>query len=248
VLALVATAAAGIGAAIFATSGEAASQAAPAAVGPQGSQAVTRVTVVGTEFRFTLSRRSAPTGTVIFKFVNKGKITHDFKIAGKKTPKLLPGKSATLRVTFKKKGRYAFVCTLLGHAAAGMKGSFAIATKPAPPPPPPTTTTTPPPPPTTTTPPPPGPATTVQVDMFEYRFDLSQSTIPQGTVTFVITNRGQEVHNFSITGLKSGMLLPPGGTETYTVGLAAGTYGTICDVPFHADRGMVGQIMITPPS
>jgi uncharacterized cupredoxin-like copper-binding protein len=35
---------------------------------------------------------------------NKGKIPHDFKIAGKKTPLLKPGKSAELTVTLKKAG------------------------------------------------------------------------------------------------------------------------------------------------
>jgi uncharacterized cupredoxin-like copper-binding protein len=245
-LALVAAVAAVVAAGVFARSGGAAPRAAGAADRPQASH-VTRVTVNATEFKFALSRRSAPLGTVIFKVVNKGKAPHDFKIAGKKTRTLPAGKSQTITVVFRKRGRYAYLCTLLGHAKLGMKGSFAIATAPAPPPPP--TPPPPPPPPTPPpSPPPPGPATTVQVGMFEYRFDMSQSTIPQGTVTFVITNKGQEVHNFSITGIKGGQFLAPGQTETYTVGLAAGTYGTICDVPFHADRGMVGQITITPPS
>ena len=77
--------------------------------------------------------------------------------------------------------------------------------------------------------------------MFEYRFELSQSTIPSGQVTFVITNKGSEVHNFAINGGKSGALLAPGTSETWTVALPAGTYNYVCDVPFHAERGMVGS-------
>jgi len=88
--------------------------------------------------------------------------------------------------------------------------------------------------------------TTVTVDMFEYRFQLSQSTVPSGQVTFVITNRGTEVHNFAIAGSKSGALLPPGGTETWTIGLPANSYVIVCDVPFHVDRGMTTQLIVTP--
>ena len=67
---------------------------------------VVHVTVVMKEFKFVLSRRSVPKGTtVVFKVVNRGKITHDFKIAGKKTKNLNPGKSARLTVKFRKQGR-----------------------------------------------------------------------------------------------------------------------------------------------
>jgi uncharacterized cupredoxin-like copper-binding protein len=74
-------------------------------------------------FRFTLSRKSAPHGKVIFKVVNKGKLKHDFKIAGKKTKMLKHNQTATLTVTLKK-GKYTYLCTVPGHAAAGMKGTF----------------------------------------------------------------------------------------------------------------------------
>jgi uncharacterized cupredoxin-like copper-binding protein len=239
-LALAALAAAGLAAAGVLTSG--------AAGAKHTSNKVINVTVTMREFRFTLSRRSVPTGTtVVFKVVNRGKITHDFKIAGKKTKKLNPGKSATLRVKFAKKGRYAYVCTIPGHAAAGMKGVFAVGvpatksrpvstTRPAP-----TTTTAP-----TTTAAVGNAQTTVTVGMFEYRFDLSQSTIPSGQVTFVIPNKGQQVHNFDILGVKAGKLLSPGQSETWTIALPPGNYSYQCDVPFHAGYGMVGSFTVTP--
>jgi plastocyanin len=88
--------------------------------------------------------------------------------------------------------------------------------------------------------------TTVQVGMFEYRFDLSQTSVPSGQVTFVITNKGQEVHNFSVAGFRAGTLLSPGGTETYTIAMPPGTYTYVCDVPFHAERGMTGVLTVTP--
>jgi uncharacterized cupredoxin-like copper-binding protein len=214
---------------------------------PQASERTSRVTVIAREFSFKLSKRSVPVGTVIFTVVNRGKITHNFKIAGKTTKKLNPGQRTTLKVKFTKKGRYAYLCTLPGHAKLGMKGVLSIGVKAVAPPPTRTTTpTTTPPPPTTTTGPVGSGNTTVQVGMFEYRFDLSQSTMPSGQVTFVITNKGREVHNFDILGVKVGKLLSPGQSETWTVALPAGNYSDQCDVPFHAGYGMVGSFAVTP--
>jgi uncharacterized cupredoxin-like copper-binding protein len=223
---------AGLAAGILATRGGASTSAV---------QATSRVTVVATDFKFKLSKRSVSAGTVIFTVKNKGKIGHDFKIAGKKTRIIAAGKSAVLRVTMKK-GRFQYICTVSGHARLGMKGAFAVGSATAPPPPPP-----PPPPPTTTTTTTtvPGPATTVQVDMFEYRFDLSQPTLPSGTVTFVITNKGDVVHNFDIAGVRAGAIIGPGQSETWTIGLPARTYIIICDVPFHESFGMTGNLVVT---
>ena len=53
-------------------------------------------------FRFTLSRTSAPHGKVSFVVTNKGRLKHDFAIAGKKTKMLGHNKTATLTVTLSK--------------------------------------------------------------------------------------------------------------------------------------------------
>ena len=74
------------------------------------------------EFRFKLSTKTVKKGVVLFKVTNNGSLPHDFKIAGKKTPLLQHGKSRTLRVVFKKAGSYKYLCTVSGHAAAGMRG------------------------------------------------------------------------------------------------------------------------------
>ena len=52
-------------------------------------------------------------------------LEHDFKIGGKVTPKLKPGKTASLTVTLKK-GKASYLCTIPGHAAAGMKGVITV--------------------------------------------------------------------------------------------------------------------------
>ena len=198
------------------------------------------ITVTATDFKFKLSKGSVPkAGKVKFKVVNKGKIGHDFKINKVKTKLLAPGKSQTITVNFKK-GQFAYLCTVTGHAKLGMKGTFAVASKPI------TTSTSTSTSTSTTTTSVPGPATTVTVSMLDYRYEMSATTIPQGTVTFVITNKGNEIHNFDLQGKKVGALLGANGTETWTVGLPAGTYQIICDVPFHVDRGMVATLTVTP--
>ena len=78
-----------------------------------------------TEFHFTLSKKSAAKGAVTFKIVNKGKLAHDFKIAGKTSKMVQPGKSTTLKVTLKK-GKQKYQCTVPGHAAAGMRGTLTV--------------------------------------------------------------------------------------------------------------------------
>ena len=89
--------------------------------------ATTAITVKAGEFFFKLSKSSiAKPGTVVFAVKNAGHLAHDFKIAGKKTALIQPGKSATLKVTFAKAGKYAYLCTVPGHASAGMKGRFTV--------------------------------------------------------------------------------------------------------------------------
>ena len=85
-----------------------------------------RVKVAASEFKFVLSKKTARRGVVVFRVTNVGKISHDFQIKGRKTRLLSHGQSATLRVTFLRKGHYPYKCTVAGHAAAGMKGVFTI--------------------------------------------------------------------------------------------------------------------------
>jgi uncharacterized cupredoxin-like copper-binding protein len=87
---------------------------------------VARVAVKMTDYEFALSKTAVPHGLVLFSVTNKGEVVHDFKIAGKKTPTYTGGTGGVLRVTFKKAGRYAYLCTIPGHAEAGMKGILRV--------------------------------------------------------------------------------------------------------------------------
>jgi uncharacterized cupredoxin-like copper-binding protein len=99
--------------------------AAPVAARPSAAAATT-VTVTMKEFKFTLSKTKVPHGKVTFKLVNKGSLQHDFKIAGKKSPMVGAKKTKLFVVTLTKKGKFKYICTVPGHAAAGMKGTLTV--------------------------------------------------------------------------------------------------------------------------
>src|SRR5580765_8367185 len=97
------------------------------------------ITVVAgkpSELKFQLSKSTKlKVGTYIFKVTNKGLGFHTFKFCtvpvktaakntctGKVTKLLKPGQSAAFTVVVKKAGKYEFLCSVPGHAAAGMKG------------------------------------------------------------------------------------------------------------------------------
>ena len=101
-----------------------ASAAPPAATAPTHAVA-TAVTVTATEFKFTLSKSSVPHGNVVFTVVNTGKIAHDFSISGSTTPLISPGESTKITTTLKA-GELLYLCTVPGHAGAGMKGTLTV--------------------------------------------------------------------------------------------------------------------------
>jgi uncharacterized cupredoxin-like copper-binding protein len=88
-------------------------------------QAAVNIKVYASELKFTVPLKSAPHGAIQFTVTNKGHVPHDFKIAGKKTPLISPGQTKVLKMTLKK-GKYPYICTVPGHAAAGMKGVFTV--------------------------------------------------------------------------------------------------------------------------
>jgi uncharacterized cupredoxin-like copper-binding protein len=87
--------------------------------------AVTTVNVTMKEFKYTLSKAKVAHGTVTFKLVNKGKLPHDFSIAGKKSKLIKPGKTGSFTATLKA-GKLAYKCTVDSHAKFGMKGTLTV--------------------------------------------------------------------------------------------------------------------------
>ena len=101
-----------------------------AAAEPSSTRTFT-VRVDARDFSFALSRKSVPAGsTVRFVVRNRGAQPHDFLVKKKRTGVLRPGQTQTITVAFPKKGRFAFLCTISGHARLGMRGQFGVAVKP----------------------------------------------------------------------------------------------------------------------
>ena len=107
----------------------AASGASALASGPQTAERaalLVHVNVTASDTNCVVSKKTAGRGVVVFKVTNVGKVGHAFVINRRKTRVLSHGKSATLRVTFLRKGHYPYKCTTNGKATARMKGAFTI--------------------------------------------------------------------------------------------------------------------------
>jgi plastocyanin len=97
-------------------------------VGRSANTATTRLTVTGGEYWFKLSRARVSRGTVYVTFVNTGSESHDLKFTAKSpmTKVLAPSARQTIKLVFKKPGRYAFLCTVGEHALKGMSGTLIV--------------------------------------------------------------------------------------------------------------------------
>jgi uncharacterized cupredoxin-like copper-binding protein len=84
----------------------------------------------------------------------------------------------------------------------------------------------------------------VSVTATEMKFKLSKTTVPKGSVTFTVANKGAADHDFKIAGKKTAML-KGGKTGKVTVNLAkAGKYAFECTVPGHKAAGMKGTLTV----
>jgi uncharacterized cupredoxin-like copper-binding protein len=91
------------------------------------SATVVKVTIAKpSEFKFTVAPKAVKAGTVTFQVTGGGALPHNFKINGKATKLLTSGQSQNLTVTFAKPGKYPYLCTVTGHAAAGMRGTLTV--------------------------------------------------------------------------------------------------------------------------
>jgi uncharacterized cupredoxin-like copper-binding protein len=87
---------------------------------------VTTIRVSTHNARFVLSAKSARQGVVVFQITNPSTIVHDFSINGRTSKLITTGQSTTLRVTFRRKGRYPYKDTFDHHAQFGERGVFTI--------------------------------------------------------------------------------------------------------------------------
>jgi len=89
----------------------------------------TAVTVVATDFRFSLDRAEVGAGTITFVLRNDGSSPHDLKVSGngvdRKTAAIGRGETARLTVELRP-GTYRLVCTVPGHELLGMRGTLTV--------------------------------------------------------------------------------------------------------------------------
>jgi uncharacterized cupredoxin-like copper-binding protein len=78
------------------------------------------------EFAFSLSSDRVHIGVVTFLVENAGRIPHDFAIRGRSTRSIPPGGRARITVGFARPGIYVYLCTVPGHATAGMEGDLIV--------------------------------------------------------------------------------------------------------------------------
>jgi len=84
----------------------------------------------------------------------------------------------------------------------------------------------------------------VNVTARDLSFSLSKRTVNAGSVTFRLTNRGNQRHDFKIAGRKTAVIRG-GRTATVRVTLRSGRrYTYICTVPGHEEAGMKGRLRV----
>jgi plastocyanin len=88
------------------------------------------VTVTMTNYHFKLSKTTGYKHGVAytFKTINKGSAFHNFDIQGIKATKVISqGKTSSMTVTFKKAGKFQYICDVPRHAELGMAGFLKVA-------------------------------------------------------------------------------------------------------------------------
>jgi Cu+-exporting ATPase len=88
-----------------------------------------RIDVVARDVRFAPDRIHAPAGQfVVLTLRNEDPVFHDLEVEGLANVDVAarPGQVGRLRVRIDQPGEYRFICTVPGHAEAGMTGTLVI--------------------------------------------------------------------------------------------------------------------------
>ena len=170
----------------------------PTRADPGPGTVVVRITSGGLE----VAPVNVVAGPLLFKIANKGALARNFAIGGKRTAQISPGQSATLMVTLTKGFQsYSSVRPNRRGRITGLLDALEPCTNPV--------------------------ATTIAVQMdHPLPITVSQSTIPCGTVTFIVTNIGSQVddlHVFADLPQEKGATpeLSPGQTADLTIEFVA---------------------------
>lgn len=102
--------------------------------GTGGRNSPTSAEVVLEDFRFTPNQLNATVGVpMTVRLTNRGTERHDLNFQSLHMPGLRgvesilePGETRTITLQFEEPGTHTFICSLPGHAAAGMTGAVFV--------------------------------------------------------------------------------------------------------------------------
>ena len=80
--------------------------------------------------------------------------------------------------------------------------------------------------------------TDVKIYTYEWGLDMSDKTIPAGTINFKVQNDGRFTHDFNVSGFGNLGKVMPSETKTFTVKLAAGEYEAFSERRQDYERGV----------
>jgi hypothetical protein len=87
--------------------------------------------------------------------------------------------------------------------------------------------------------------TDVKVYMYEWGLDLSDKTIPAGTINFMVQNDGAFTHDLNISGFGNLGKILPRQKATFTLKLAAGEYDAFSERRQDYERGVREAFVVT---
>jgi plastocyanin len=97
----------------------------PATPKTTGVDPLIRIAVRITDNQITVTpKRVARLETAYFRVVNTGKLTHDFRVGGQKSPPLKHGQVGHVLVQFVERGVYLYRCAL--HCSNKMRGYVSV--------------------------------------------------------------------------------------------------------------------------
>jgi uncharacterized cupredoxin-like copper-binding protein len=209
-----------------ASEGDAAAPAAP-----------TTVDVDMVDIAFNPAELTIPADTdVTVNLTNSGALPHTFDVENFASGEIAGGGTGSLVINLPA-GTYEYWCAIPGHKEAGMVGTLTVvgageeATPAASPVGSPGAS--------------PIAVEPVNLDMVELAFKPDKFEIPANAdVTINLTNSGNLPHNFEITEQDISVDLAAGDSTSFVLNLPAGTYDFICNVPGHAEAGMVGVLTV----
>ncbi|MBI4277138.1 MAG: cupredoxin domain-containing protein [Armatimonadetes bacterium] len=90
----------------------------------------------------------------------------------------------------------------------------------------------------------------VEIAFVEYELKPSRLAVRPGTITFILKNEGRFTHDFQVQGSGVDVKTPKFAPETTLrtqVTLKPGEYRISCPLSNHAERGMVGTLIVRGP-